>query len=94
MSKIAVINTGGKQYKVKQGDVIKVEKINKKETLLFHSCWQRACTRVARVPSNNCKCRYLIHSQIQILRKKLRRHSRPLDKTPTLILLNVTDLEI
>ena len=29
MSKIAVIKTGGKQYKVKEGDVIKVEKLNK-----------------------------------------------------------------
>lgn len=27
MSKIAVIKTGGKQYKVKEGDVIKVEKL-------------------------------------------------------------------
>lgn len=27
MSKIAVVKTGGKQYKVKEGDVIKVEKL-------------------------------------------------------------------
>ncbi len=27
MSKIAVIKTGGKQYKVKEGDVIKIEKL-------------------------------------------------------------------
>ena len=27
MSKIAVIKTGGKQYKVKEGDIIKVEKL-------------------------------------------------------------------
>ncbi len=31
MDKIAVIKTGGKQYKVKVGDKIKVEKIEKKE---------------------------------------------------------------
>ena len=31
MNKIAVIKTGGKQYKVKEGQKIKVEKINKKE---------------------------------------------------------------
>ncbi len=30
MSKIAVIKTGGKQYKVKVGDVIKIEKLDKK----------------------------------------------------------------
>lgn len=30
MSKIAVIKTGGKQYKVKEGDTIKIEKIDKK----------------------------------------------------------------
>ena len=29
MSKIAVIKTGGKQYKVKEGDTIKVEKLDK-----------------------------------------------------------------
>lgn len=29
--KIAVIKTGGKQYKVKQGDTLKVEKLDKKE---------------------------------------------------------------
>jgi len=28
MSKIAVIKTGGKQYKVKEGETIKVEKLN------------------------------------------------------------------
>ena len=31
MTKIAVIKTGGKQYKVKKGDIIKIEKIDKKE---------------------------------------------------------------
>lgn len=31
MSKIAVIKTGGKQYKVKEGDRIKVEKLGIKE---------------------------------------------------------------
>ncbi len=31
MSKIAVIKTGGKQYKVREGQVLKVEKIDKKE---------------------------------------------------------------
>jgi len=31
MSKIAVIKTGGKQYKVEKGDIIKIEKLNKKE---------------------------------------------------------------
>jgi len=31
MSKIAVIKTGGKQYKVKKGDTVKVEKLDKKE---------------------------------------------------------------
>lgn len=31
MSKIAVIATGGKQYKVKANDIIKVEKLAKKE---------------------------------------------------------------
>lgn len=31
MSKIAVIRTGGKQYTVKEGDKIKIEKIDKKE---------------------------------------------------------------
>jgi large subunit ribosomal protein L21 len=31
MTKIAVIKTGGKQYKVKEGDVLKIEKIDKKE---------------------------------------------------------------
>ncbi|PLX22161.1 50S ribosomal protein L21 [Candidatus Parcubacteria bacterium] len=30
-AKIAVIKTGGKQYKVKQGDTIKVEKLEAKE---------------------------------------------------------------
>jgi len=42
MNKIAVIKTGGKQYKVKEGDVIKVEKLTgekgakvKLETLLI-----------------------------------------------------------
>ncbi len=30
MSKIAVIKTGGKQYKVKPGDKIKIEKLDKK----------------------------------------------------------------
>ncbi len=41
MSKIAVIKTGGKQYKVKEGDIIKIEKLEaevgkkvKLETLL------------------------------------------------------------
>ena len=44
MSKIAVIKTGGKQYKVKEGDVLKIEKLNKNkdekivfETLLIAS---------------------------------------------------------
>ena len=44
MSKIAIIKTGGKQYKVKEGDVLKIEKLNKKagekivfETLLIAS---------------------------------------------------------
>ena len=33
----AVIKTGGKQYKVKKGDILKVEKLNKKpgETVVF-----------------------------------------------------------
>lgn len=31
MAKIAVIKTGGKQYKVKKGDKIKVEKLNTEE---------------------------------------------------------------
>ena len=31
MSKIAIIKTGGKQYKVKKGDILKVEKLDKKE---------------------------------------------------------------
>jgi large subunit ribosomal protein L21 len=31
MTKIAVIKTGGKQYKVKAGQTIKIEKIDKKE---------------------------------------------------------------
>jgi large subunit ribosomal protein L21 len=31
MTKIAVIKTGGKQYKVKEGQTIKIEKIDKKE---------------------------------------------------------------
>lgn len=31
MTKIAVIKTGGKQYKVKEGQTIKVEKIDNKE---------------------------------------------------------------
>lgn len=31
MSKIAVITTGGKQYKVKEGQTLKFEKIDKKE---------------------------------------------------------------
>ncbi len=31
MTKIAVIKTGGKQYKVKEGDVLKIEKIDKKD---------------------------------------------------------------
>ena len=30
-TKIAVIKTGGKQYKVKEGETIKIEKIDKKE---------------------------------------------------------------
>ncbi len=34
---LAVIKTGGKQYKVKKGDIFKVEKLNKKpgETVVF-----------------------------------------------------------
>ena len=32
MSKIAVIKTGGKQYKVKEGDTLKVEKLDEKES--------------------------------------------------------------
>ncbi len=28
MDKIAVVKTGGKQYKVKQGDTIKIEKLD------------------------------------------------------------------
>ncbi len=31
MSKLAVIRTGGKQYKVKEGQTIKIEKLDKKE---------------------------------------------------------------
>jgi len=31
MSKIAIIKTGGKQYKVKEGDKVNVEKLDKKE---------------------------------------------------------------
>jgi len=31
MTKIAVIKTGGKQYKVKKGDVVKIEKLDKKD---------------------------------------------------------------
>ena len=31
MSKIAVIKTGGKQYKVKENDVLKIEKLNVEE---------------------------------------------------------------
>ena len=31
MNKIAVIKTGGKQYKVKQGQAIKIEKLDKKD---------------------------------------------------------------
>lgn len=31
MSKIAVIKTGGKQYKVKEGETLKVEKLDKEE---------------------------------------------------------------
>lgn len=30
MTKIAVIKTGGKQYKVKEGDIVKIEKLDKK----------------------------------------------------------------
>ncbi len=30
-NKIAVIKTGGKQYKVKEGDIIKIEKLDKKD---------------------------------------------------------------
>lgn len=44
MSKIAVIKTGGKQYKIKEGSVLKIEKIEEKvdskikfETLLISS---------------------------------------------------------
>ena len=44
MNKIAVIKTGGKQYKVKEGDKIKIEKLDKKigdkinfETLMIAS---------------------------------------------------------
>ncbi len=33
-NKIAVIKTGGKQYKVRTGDILKVEKINKKENAI------------------------------------------------------------
>jgi large subunit ribosomal protein L21 len=35
MSEIAVIKTGGKQYKVAEGDVIKVEKLEKADKLEF-----------------------------------------------------------
>ena len=38
MSKIAVIKTGGKQYKVKEGDVLKVEKLDKS---FFYSDFDR-----------------------------------------------------
>ena len=31
MTKLAVIKTGGKQYKVKKGDSVKIEKLDKKE---------------------------------------------------------------
>ena len=31
MTKLAVIKTGGKQYKVKKGDKVKIEKLDKKE---------------------------------------------------------------
>lgn len=31
MSKVAVIKTGGKQYKVTEGQILKVEKLDKKE---------------------------------------------------------------
>lgn len=31
MNKIAVIKTGGKQYKVKEGDIVKIEKLPQKE---------------------------------------------------------------
>ena len=31
MSKIAVIKSGGKQYKVKEGQIVSLEKIDKKE---------------------------------------------------------------
>lgn len=31
MTKIAVIKTGGKQYKVKKGDILKIEKVDKKD---------------------------------------------------------------
>lgn len=31
MAKIAVIKTGGKQYKVKKGNIVKIEKLDKKE---------------------------------------------------------------
>lgn len=31
MTKIAVIKTGGKQYKVKEGDTLKIEKLDEKE---------------------------------------------------------------
>ncbi len=44
MSKIAVIKTGGKQYKVKEGSILKIEKLGKEtnskikfETLLISS---------------------------------------------------------
>jgi len=38
-NKIAVIKTGGKQYKVKQGSIVKIEKLNKEigENVVFET---------------------------------------------------------
>ena len=35
MSNIAIFQTGGKQYRVKQGDIVKVEKLNAEGKVVF-----------------------------------------------------------
>jgi len=49
---LAVIKTGGKQYLVKKGDKIKIEKIDGKEMLV---CWMGPSCGIQELPTHHNK---------------------------------------
>lgn len=58
----AIIETGGKQYKVTPGDVLQVEKLNIKEgsTIEFKALWAQDCKENQLETSMNAKVTALV----------------------------------